>query len=79
MTQIKWWISWEVCLSSLTALYTQDWDGEWWADMQEITIKAHSPESDEPFYTIETERWAFDSPEELQNLLTDFKSKMPFI
>ncbi len=72
---IKWWISGQVCLSSLTAVYTQDGDGEDWNDIQELTIQAHWPEWD-PFYTIKTDRWAFDNPEELSELLSDFKSKL---
>jgi hypothetical protein len=60
-------------LEGLTAVYSQDAD-TWDSSLgQEITIESHyAGEQEGKFYTIKTDRWAFDNINELTNTLNDF-------
>ena len=60
-------------LEGLTAVYSQDAD-TWDSSLgQEITIESHyTGEQDGKFFTISTNRWAFDNIEELNDIINDF-------
>jgi hypothetical protein len=60
-------------LEGLTAVYSQDADTWDTSLAQEITIESHYVgEQEGKFYTIKTDRWAFDNIKELTDTLNDF-------
>ena len=61
-------------LSEMRVSYTQDTDCCDSSLCQLLTIKTEDGGGG-TFFVIETERWAFDDPQELIDLLTDFKRR----
>lgn len=60
----------------MEAQYMQDSDSTAPSDIEnQITIKAENAGAGF-YYVIQTERWAFDDPKELIDLLESFRSKV---
>lgn len=43
---------------------------------QELEIEAHVVGPDESFFTLKSDRWAFDNSDELLGVIKDFKQKI---
>lgn len=63
-----------ITLESLSANYTQNADGNS-TEIQVLEVST-SDAGGGIYFVIKTERWAFDSIEELITLLTDFKNRV---
>ena len=64
-----------VTLAELSATYQQDADSNSDASLQTITISTDDAGAG-TYYFIQTDRWAFDSIDELVNTLTDFINRI---
>lgn len=63
-------------LVKLTATYMQHSDSESNEDIdQELIVSTENASTDEPYFVIKTERWAFDNLSDLIDLLNDFKNR----
>lgn len=63
----------QIGCEKMSAIYIQESDGND-SEYQQIEITAESCGGD-PYFTIKTERWAFDNIDELIMLLKNFKNK----
>lgn len=64
---------------SITYIQTTDSNCEYQDVPQELTITTEDIPTDddcEYYFVISTERWAIDNPEDLTELLTDFKNRL---
>ena len=64
---------------SITYIQTTDNNCEYQDVPQELTVTTEdtpASDDDEYYFVISTERWAIDNPEELTELLNDFKNRL---